>query len=89
LPKPLRQDYQTLFIAILQTTPAEGGKLKCHPLTGKLRGYYALEIRYGGDEYRLIYKIYKKPAPPRVRVISFNIHDPAYEKAQERVQRSR
>jgi mRNA-degrading endonuclease RelE of RelBE toxin-antitoxin system len=89
LAEQLQKDYQTLFKAILQTTPEDGGQLKCHQLFGKLRGYNALEICYGGDQYRLIYKIHKKPAPLRVRIISFDIHDPAYEKAQARVKNPR
>jgi hypothetical protein len=44
-----------------------------------------LEILYDEAEYRLVYRIYEKPTPKRVRVISFDIHDPAYEKAKQRV----
>lgn len=50
-----------------------------------MRGYHALEIAFDDAEYRLVYRIFEKPTPKRVRVISFDIHDPAYEKAKERV----
>jgi len=38
-----------------------------------------------GVAYRLVYRIYEKPSPRRVLVISFAEHDPAYEKAVARV----
>jgi Txe/YoeB family toxin of Txe-Axe toxin-antitoxin module len=74
-----------LFKPILQSNPDTGGILSCHKLKGDLRGYHALEIPFDGAEYRLVYRIFEKPTPKRVRVISFDIHDPAYEKAKERV----
>ena len=54
-------------------------------LKGRLKGYHSLEIPYNNQEYRLVYRIYDKPIPKRVKVISFDVHDPAYEKAQQRV----
>ncbi len=50
-----------------------------------LSTYHALEIPFDNAEYRLVYRIFEKPTPKRVRVISFDVHDPAYEKAKERV----
>ncbi len=85
LPTVLQADFESLFKPILQSSPETGGILSCHKLKGDLRGYHALEIPYDEAEYRLVYRIYEKPAPKRVRVISFDIHDPAYEKAKQRV----
>jgi Txe/YoeB family toxin of Txe-Axe toxin-antitoxin module len=80
----LQSDFEGLFKPILQSSPETGEVLSCHKLKGDLRGYHALEIPYDEAEYRLVYRIYEKPAPKRVRVISFDIHDPAYEKAKQR-----
>jgi hypothetical protein len=85
LPMILRTDFESLFKPILQSSPDTGGVLSCHRLKGDLRGYHALEIPFDNAEYRLVYRIFEKPSPKRVRVISFDIHDPAYEKAKERV----
>jgi len=85
LPMVLRTDFEGLFKPILQSCPDNGGILSCHKLKGDLRGYHALEISFDDAEYRLVYRIFEKPAPKRVRVISFDIHDPAYEKAKVRV----
>jgi Txe/YoeB family toxin of Txe-Axe toxin-antitoxin module len=85
LPMILRIDFEGLFKPILQSSPDTGGILSCHKLKGDLRGYHALEILFDDAEYRLVYRIFEKPTPKRVRVISFDIHDPAYEKAKQRV----
>ena len=85
LPMILRIDCEGLFKPILQSSPDTGGILSCHKLRGDLRGYHALEIPFDDAEYRLVYRIFKKPTPKRVRVISFDLHDPAYEKAKQRV----
>ena len=85
LPTVLKTDFEGLFKPILQSSPDNGGILSCHKLKGDLRSYHALEILYEDEEYRLVYRIFEKPAPKRVRVISFDIHDPAYEKAKQRV----
>lgn len=87
LPTVLQSDFEGLFKPVLQSSPETGGVLSCHKLKGNLRGYHALEIPYDEAEYRLVYRIYEKPAPKRVRVISFDIHDPAYEKAKQKVMR--
>ena len=55
-----------------------------HTLKGDLRGYCALEIDENGVSYRLVYRIYEKPAPKRVFILSFAEHDLAYEKAKDR-----
>lgn len=85
LPMVLRTDFESLFKPILQSCPDTGGILSCHKLKGDLRGYHALEIPFDDAEYRLVYRIFEKPAPRRVKLISFDIHDPAYGKAKERV----
>ena len=85
LPTVLQADFESLFKPILQSSPETGGILNCHKLKGDLCGYHALEIPYDEAEYRLVYRIYEKPVPKRVRMISFDIHDPAYEKAKQRV----
>jgi mRNA interferase RelE/StbE len=85
LPKELQSDFEKLFKPILQISPNNGGILSCHKLKGRLKGYHALEIKYNNQQYRLVYRIYDKPSPKRVKIISFDVHDPAYEKAQQRV----
>ena len=85
LPKELQSDFERLFKPILQISPNNGGILSCHKLKGRLKGYHSLEINYNNQGYRLVYRIYDKPIPKRVKVISFDVHDPAYEKAQQRV----
>jgi Txe/YoeB family toxin of Txe-Axe toxin-antitoxin module len=85
LSKELKSDFERLFKPILQLSPNDGGILSCHKLKGKLKGYHSLEITYNNQEYRLVYRIYDKPIPKRVKIISFDVHDPAYEKAQQRV----
>ena len=85
LPTILKTDFEGLFKPIFQSNPDTGGILSCHKLKGDLRGYHALEVRFDEMEYRLVYRIHDKPAPKRVKVISFDIHDPAYEKAKQRV----
>lgn len=82
LPMILRIDFEGLFKPILQSSPDSGGILSCHKLRGNLRDYHALEILFDDAEYRLVYRIFEKPTPKRVRVISFDFHDPAYEKAK-------
>jgi len=69
----------------LQTEPYNCSGFPNHALKGKLRGYRALEIGWEDVAYRLVYRVYEKPSPRRVLVISFAEHDPAYEKAIARV----
>ena len=84
LPEDLQDDFQELIKPSLQVSPSTGGAFDWHKLRGDLQGHHALEIFYGGDAYRLVYRIYEKPAPKRVKVLSFSLHDPAYEKAIQR-----
>jgi hypothetical protein len=50
-----------------------------------------LDISWEGNPnaYRLVYRVYEKPAPRRVLVLSFDEHDLAYEKAKARAERKR
>ena len=77
LPIILRTDFEGVFKPILQSSPNTGGILSCHKLKDDLHGYHALEIPFDDAEYRLVYRIFEKPAPKRVRVISFDIYYPA------------
>ncbi|WP_051030528.1 hypothetical protein [Halothece sp. PCC 7418] len=70
---------------LLKTDPYNCSGFPNHALKGKLRGYRALEIDWEGVAYRLVYRVYEKPSPRRVLVISFAEHDPAYEKAIARI----
>lgn len=90
LPSQLQKDYYVLIEKILQVDPKNGGKLfLTHVLKGNLRGYRALEIdHYNYDNtFRLVYRIYDKPTPRRVEILSIGEHDPAYNKAIERLKR--
>jgi len=84
LPEDLQSDFNSLIKPSLQVNPATGEPFDCHKLKGDLQGHHALEIFYGGEAYRLVYRIYEKPAPKRVKILSFGLHDPAYEKAKQR-----
>lgn len=84
LSSELRQDFQDICNSIFVEDPYNCFGLNSHNLKGDLRGCRALEIDWNGISYRLVYRIYEKPAPKRVFVLSFAEHDPAYEKAKER-----
>ena len=86
LPEQLQIDFLEVFQPILQTDPHEFEGFPWHSLKGDLAGYRALEVEWEGNPnaYRLVYRIYEKPAPRRILIISFAEHDPAYEKAKNR-----
>lgn len=87
LPEKLKSDYYLIIEKILQTNPLTGGNLfDTHALKGKLKGYRALEIQFDNLAFRLVYRIYDKPSPRRVEIISIGEHDPAYVQAIQRVQ---
>jgi len=75
----------------LQTEPYKCEGFPHHALKGELAGYYALGIEWEGNPnaFRLVYRIYDKPAPRTVAIISFDKHDPAYDKAKNRARRKR
>lgn len=80
LPPELEKDLSK-YEQILSLNPWETRGIPSHGLLGKLRGYRALEIDWNHVSYRLVYRIYEKPAPKRVCIISFAEHDAAYTKA--------
>jgi len=85
LPTQLQNDFSGYQLAIARD-PYQKRGVSNHALKGKLKGYWALEIDWEGVAYRLVYRVYEKPSPRRVLVVSFAEHDPAYEKAIARVQ---
>ena len=89
LPAELRADFFEVFIPILTTDPYNCEGFPYHKLKGRLKGYHALEIEWLGNPnaYRLVYRIYEKPAPKRVLIISFAEHDAAYDRAKQRTGR--
>ncbi|MEB3173775.1 MAG: hypothetical protein VKN60_01080 [Cyanobacteriota bacterium] len=78
------QDNLTQYEKVLALDPIQTKGIPNHSLAGQLRGYRALEIDWGQISYRLVYRIYEKPAPRRVLILSFAEHDAAYEKATQR-----
>lgn len=88
LSEELQDIFKDICDAIFVTDPYNCGGFPTHFLKAKLRGYRALEIDWNGVAYRLVYRIYEKPSPRRVLLISFAEHDPAYEKAVARVKKS-
>ncbi|WP_437173311.1 hypothetical protein [Crocosphaera sp.] len=83
LPVELKEDFSK-YQQVLSLDPYETRGVPSHSLTGTLTGYRALEIDENGVSYRLVYRIYEKPAPKRVFILSFAEHDLAYEKAKKR-----
>ncbi|GBF85450.1 hypothetical protein [Aphanothece sacrum] len=84
LPKELRKDFEDFCNSIFVEDHYNCFGLNNHTLKGDLRGYRALEIHWNEVSYRLVYRIYEKPAPKRVMILSFAEHNPAYEKANKR-----
>jgi len=84
LPPELQDDFEQLYKPVLKANPNTCGGLPHHALNGDLANYYALEI-YFEVAYRLVYRVYEKPAPRRVLILSFAEHDPAYKKAKARI----
>lgn len=87
LPEDLQIDFNEIFKPILQFDPHNCDGLPCHKLTGKLKNWQALEVEWEGDPnaYRLVYRIFEKPAPKYVEIVSFALHDPAYDNAKVRL----
>jgi len=84
LPSELLEDFANVIKPLLQLDPLNFcGTYSSHALLGDLQGYRALEIDFE-NLYRLVYRIYDKPSPRRVVIISFGEHDPAYENAKQR-----
>lgn len=89
LPSELRATFLNEYRSILSADPYDCSGLPNHDLTGRLKDYRTLDIDWEGVSYRLVYRVYESPAPKRVYVVSFDEHDPAYEKAKERTGRKR
>ncbi len=89
LPIELQQDFRDICGSILTQDPYKCRGLPNHPLKGRLKDYYSLEIDYLGIAYRLVYRIYEKPSPKRVVIFSFDEHDSAYDKAKIRTGRKK
>jgi len=84
LPLQLRAEFSETFQRTLQADAHNCRGFPWHFLRGELTGYRALEIEWQGNPntYRLVYRIYEKPAPRRV-----DEHDSAYNKAIARAGR--
>jgi hypothetical protein len=89
LPTELQEDFRELYKPILITDPYRCGGFPNHALSGRLKDYRTLEIDWEGISYRLVYRVYESPTPKRVLVVSFDEHDPAYEKAKQRTARTK
>jgi mRNA-degrading endonuclease RelE of RelBE toxin-antitoxin system len=87
LPTELKELFSGAIQQQLITKPTTGNRFPNHLLSGDLLGYRALEIDWAGTTYRLVYRIYEKPAPRRVVIFSFDEHDSAYDKAKARTGR--
>lgn len=90
LPTVLQEDWE-IFQSLLEENPyspeslvGEGCGIGSHDLKRELSGYRALEIDYLGEAYRIIYKITDNVNAKRVDVYSFDRHNPAYDKANNR-----
>lgn len=86
LPEELQVDFSEVFQPILRIDPYDCDGFPHHCLKGNLVNYRTLDIEWQGNPnaYRLVYRIYEKPAPRRVLILSFDEHDAAYEKAKAR-----
>ena len=77
----LREIFEDVCQSVLILDPYRCLGLSSHGLKGKLQNHRAVELDWIGVAYRLVDRIYDKPAPKRVVVLSFSEHDPAYERA--------
>lgn len=88
LPEQLQEDFLNYQLALARE-PYQPRGVPSHDLTGRLKDYRTLEIDWEGISYRLVYRVYESPTPKRVFVVSFDEHDPAYEKAKQRTGRTK
>jgi mRNA-degrading endonuclease RelE of RelBE toxin-antitoxin system len=88
LPSVLGEDFEDFFKPILEVDPYDCcGEVRCHWLTREpLVGFKAMEIKWNGIHYRLVYRIVEHCK--RVDIFSFDHHAPAYHKAEDRVRMS-
>jgi mRNA interferase RelE/StbE len=89
LPDQLQDDFESIFKKILKVDPYNRRGLKGHDLDPKreLSGCKTFDINYLGYEYRIVYKINDSPNVMKVDILSFDFHDPAYDKASNRLYR--
>lgn len=85
LPKDLQEGFNYAIVPTLEIDPYGCNGIPNHDLERELDGWSALEIDEHGEAYRLVYRVDESPQKMSVEIISFDIHDPAYDKAKERV----
>lgn len=88
LPEQLQDEF-LFYQQVLTIIPQNPSRVPSHNLKGSLTDYRALDVEWEGNPnaYKLVYRIYEKPAPRRVVIISFAEHDPAYDRAKNRTGR--
>jgi len=91
LPKQMQDDFWEIFVPILGIDPYRCGGLNSYDLVRDLQGWRALEVEEEvegyKEAYRLIYRVTDTPNNKTVEICSFGLHDPAYDRAFERVVR--
>lgn len=90
LPNEMQTDFNEIFVPLLGEDPYTCQNLfPNHDLEGILKGWKALEIDIEENGYpvyyRLVYKITDKDRVKNVEIISFGLHNPAYDRANERI----
>jgi hypothetical protein len=86
LPKELREDFEDIKFLLSVDPYSCSGLISSHELLWKLEGCRALEIKHCGEAYRLVYRVYELPEnDKKVEILSFAIHDPAYDRAKVRI----
>lgn len=89
LPPELITAFSDEYRSILSADPYNCEGFPNHDLKGRLKDFRTLEIDFEGISYRLVYRVYESPVPKRVYVVSFAEHNPAYDKAKERMGRAK
>lgn len=89
LPPELVTAFSDEYRSILSVDPYNCEGFPNHDLKGRLKDFRTLEVDFEAISYRLVYRVYETPAPKRVYVVSFAEHNPAYDKAKERMGRAK
>lgn len=94
LSREMTTDLLEVFVPILESDPYNCCELfPSHDLVRELNGWRAMEIERDVDGYRevyrLVYKIVDTPKDKTVTIAAFHLHDPAYDRAKERVVQGR
>lgn len=84
LPEGLREGFDLAIVPALRIDPYGCNGIPSHDLERELTGWRALEIVECGEAYRLVYRVDDSPQRMVVDIISFDLHDAAYDKAKER-----